>query len=359
VKKLLVTGGAGFIGSCFVRMALERGFDVLNLDALTYAGNLQNLTSIEQHPGYRFVRGDICDRTLVAELLEGRDAVINFAAESHVDRSIERPDLFLRTNILGTQVLLDGALQAEVSRFLQVSTDEVYGSLGKSGAFSEQSPLCPNSPYSASKASADLLAFAYHHTYGLHATVTRCSNNYGPYQFPEKLIPLMVTNAIEGKELPVYGDGKNVRDWIHVEDHCSALFAVLQKGRAGEVYNIGGRAERENIDIVRRIVALAAAKEEQIRFVTDRPGHDFRYAIDCQKIEDELGWTREHDFDSGLEQTVTWYRDNREWWQAVKSGAYRDYYERMYGSRATVHPGSHATMAPSPHLADGDESERS
>ncbi|MBW2732550.1 MAG: dTDP-glucose 4,6-dehydratase [Deltaproteobacteria bacterium] len=332
-QKLLVTGGAGFIGANFIRLALQEGRAVVNLDALTYAGNLENLEDVAKHPDYTFIKGDIAEREVVTQAMEGADAVVNFAAESHVDRSIDNPDIFLRTNVMGTQVLLDEARHRKLGRFLQVSTDEVYGSLGETGKFREDSALAPNSPYSASKTGADLLVRAYHKTYGLATLTTRCSNNYGPLQFPEKLIPLMVTNAVEGKELPVYGDGKNVRDWIHVEDHCRALLLVLDKGRDGEIYNIGGAAEWQNIDLVRAIIRIVGASEEQIRFVKDRPGHDRRYAIDSSKIEDELGFQRTYDFETGLAQTVAWYREHQTWWEQVKSGAYRDYYAKMYGER--------------------------
>jgi len=333
VRRILVTGGAGFIGSNFVRLALHEGLEVTNLDALTYAGNLENLADVADAAGYRFVRGDIANATAVRQAMDDCDGVVNFAAESHVDRSIEDPGVFLRTNVIGTQVLLDEARRRNVERYVQVSTDEVYGSLGAEGSFTETSPLQPNSPYSASKAGADLLARSYHHTFGLPVLVTRCSNNYGPYQFPEKLIPLMITNALEGRELPVYGDGKNVRDWIHVEDHCRAILAVLQRGEPGEVYNIGGSSEQCNIDVVRMILTHLGASDELIRYVKDRPGHDRRYAIDSTKIETELGWKPTYDFAHGLVATIQWYRDRRDWWQTVKSGAYRDYYDKMYGNR--------------------------
>ncbi len=331
---ILVAGGAGFIGSNHVRWLLARGEDrVVNLDLLTYAGNLENLAGLESHPRYRFVRGDIGDAELVRGLLasESIDAVINFAAESHVDRSLDAPRLFLETNVLGTQNLLAAARERGVPRFLQVSTDEVYGSLGAEGRFTEQSPLAPNSPYAASKAAADLVCRAYHHTFGLPVMITRCSNNYGPYQFPEKLIPLMITNALAGQPLPVYGDGLKVRAWIHVEDHSAALDAVLRRGRPGEVYNVGGDGELANLEIVRLLLKLLDRPESLIRFVPDRPGHDRRYAIDATKIRRELGWAPRRTPAEGIAQTVRWYLENRPWWEKIRSGAYRDYYERMYG----------------------------
>ena len=333
--KLLVTGGAGFIGANYVRMLLERGGDrVVNLDLLTYAGNLENLAGCEGRPDYRFVRGDVRDRALLDRLLaeERIEAVVHFAAESHVDRSIDDPREFLDTNILGTQTLLESARRAGVARFLQVSTDEVYGSLGPTGLFTEDSPLAPNSPYAASKAAADLVCRAYHRTYGFPVLVTRCSNNYGPYQFPEKLIPLMIANALEGRPLPVYGDGRNVRDWLYVRDHCEAVDAVLRRGRPGEVYNVGGNNEMQNIQIVRLLLELLGLDESRITFVKDRPGHDRRYAIDATRIRDELGWAPRHRFREGIRATVDWYLANRAWWEKVRSGAYREYYDRLYGA---------------------------
>ncbi|MFQ3577494.1 MAG: dTDP-glucose 4,6-dehydratase [Verrucomicrobiia bacterium] len=321
--KILVTGGAGFIGSNFMRYALEHyaQLEVTNLDALTYAGNEASIADLPTaFPGrYAFVRGDIADADHVDVLLgEGHFyGVINFAAESHVDRSIESPMSFIQTNVVGTGVLLDAARRHGVRRFLQVSTDEVYGSLGPEGRFSEQSPLQPSSPYSASKTGADLLALACHHTYGQEVLVTRCSNNYGPYQFPEKLIPLMIVTALADRPLPVYGDGLNVRDWIHVEDHCSAVMAVLLKGRAGEVYNIGADSEMRNIDVVKQILATLGKPESLIHFVKDRPGHDRRYAIDSGKIRAELGWKPLRRFDEGLISTVEWYLANRSWWEPL------------------------------------------
>jgi dTDP-glucose 4,6-dehydratase len=335
--KVLVTGGAGFIGSNFVRAYLRAHPDaeVVDFDRLTYAGNLENLRDFETDPRYRFVRGDIADERAVAAAMRGVDAVVNFAAESHVDRSIHDPREFIRTNVLGTQVLLTAARDAEVSRFVQVSTDEVYGSLGPTGLFTEDSPLAPNSPYSASKAAADLLVRAAFHTYRSPVIVTRCSNNYGPYQFPEKLIPLMIANALEDKPLPVYGDGRNVRDWIYVADHCEAIDAVLDRARPGEVYNVGASNEWANIDIVKRILKELGKPESLVTFVKDRPGHDRRYAIDSSKIQRELGWKPRHSFDEGLRLTVRWYLEHREWWQRIRTGEYLDYYRRQYGPDAT------------------------
>jgi len=331
---ILVTGGAGFIGANFVRLLLDRGGDrIVNLDLLTYAGNLENLAGCEDHDDYRFVRGDIRDRDLLERLMveESIEAVVNFAAESHVDRSIDGPREFLDTNIMGTHTLLEVSRQAGVERFLQVSTDEVYGSLGAEGLFTETSPIQPNSPYAASKAAADLVCRSYYHTFGFPVLTTRCSNNYGPYQFPEKLIPLMIANAIEGKPLPVYGDGKNVRDWLYVEDHCRALDLVLRQGKPGEVYNIGGHNEMENIRIIRLLLELLGKDESLITYVEDRPGHDRRYAIDASRIERDLGWTPAYDFETGIRSTVAWYLEHRDWWEKVRSGGYRAYYEAMYG----------------------------
>ena len=348
MKTILVTGGAGFIGSNFIRYQLGEYPDIrlVNLDALTYAGNLENLSDIADEPRYVFVKGDIRDRALVQKLFEkyAFDAVINFAAESHVDRSITEPELFLSTNIIGTQTLLDAAqhswslepgnkycreYRAGV-KFLQVSTDEVYGALGKSGLFSETTPLSPNSPYSASKASADLVVRAYHETYGLPVNITRCSNNYGPYQFPEKLIPLMIHNCQENRPLPVYGDGMQVRDWLYVEDHCRAIDTVLQRGRTGEVYNIGGNNEKANIEIVRLILSKLGKDESLITHVKDRPGHDRRYAIDNTKITTELGWHPQYSFEKGMSMTINWYLEHAGWMEHVTSGAYRAYYDTRY-----------------------------
>ena len=345
---ILVTGGAGFIGSNFVRWLKRNAPEhlVVNVDALTYAGNLENLSDIPQDAGYRFVRADIRDRAKMNEIFFEYDIthVVNFAAESHVDRSIVDPELFLSTNVLGTQALLDTAKQQwklapedkysrdfrDGVKFLQVSTDEVYGALGKEGFFTETTPLAPNSPYSAAKASADLVCRAYHETFGLPTNITRCSNNYGPYQFPEKMIPLMIHNCMEGKPLPVYGDGMQIRDWLHVDDHCSALYAVLTRGASGEVYNIGGNNERANLDIVRLIVRSLNVNEELIQHVKDRPGHDRRYAIDNTKITTQLGWTPGYTFEEGIQQTIVWYQNHLEWLDHVLSGSYADYYERMY-----------------------------
>ncbi|MTI80580.1 MAG: dTDP-glucose 4,6-dehydratase [Firmicutes bacterium] len=333
MKKILVTGGAGFIGSNFVKYMLDnhKDYKISNLDLLTYAGNLENLKEIENHPNYTFVKGDICDQSLINKLVsDGVNYIINFAAESHVDRSIEDPSAFIRTNIMGTQVLLDTALKNNIEKFVQVSTDEVYGSLGQTGYFTEETPLAPNSPYSASKTSADLLVRAYYETYNLPVNITRCSNNYGPYQFPEKLIPLMVSNALEDKPLPVYGNGLNVRDWLHVKDHCSAIDVVLGEAKPGEVYNIGGNYERTNIEIVKAILRHLDKPESLITYVKDRPGHDLRYAIDSTKIKEDLGWEPKYTFEQGIKETINWYCSNTEWWQKIKSGEYRNYYNRMY-----------------------------
>jgi len=340
--KLLVTGAAGFIGSNFVRLVLggegQGRYTVVAYDALTYAGNLANLVEFAGRDDYTFVKGDICDAQAVEAVMREQniEAVINFAAESHVDRSILAAADFIRTNVEGVQILADAAGRRGVQRFLQVSTDEVYGSLGTEGLFTETTPLHPNSPYSASKAAADLLLQAYHHTFELPVLITRCSNNYGPYQFPEKLIPLFVTNLMEGKKVPVYGDGRQVRDWIHVTDHYRALLAVLERGRVGEVYNIGGNNEQYNIDITRMILQHLGKDESYIEHVTDRPGHDRRYAIDATKIHTELGWQPQIDFAQGLAETIDWYVNHKPWWQAVKSGEYRHYYEKQYGSREVV-----------------------
>ena len=331
---ILVTGGAGFIGANFTRLLLDESEDrVVNLDLLTYAGNLENLAGCEDHPRYRFVKGDIGDRDLIRSLLaeEKIDAIVHFAAESHVDRSVEGPEVFVRTNVLGTEILLEEARRADLQRFVMVSTDEVYGSLGAEGFFTEQSPLAPNSPYAASKASADLLCRAFARTFDLPVVVTRCSNNYGPYQFPEKLIPLMIANALEDKPLPVYGDGQNVRDWLFVNDHCRALDLVLRQGRNGEVYNIGGMNEMKNLDLVRMLVDKLDKSRDLITFVPDRPGHDRRYAIDANKIVSELGWQPRVTFAEGLSRTVDWYLANRSWWEKIRSGAYMRYYAEMYG----------------------------
>ena len=349
MKNILVTGGAGFIGSNFVQYVLEQAEDIrlINLDLLTYAGNLENLRDCEKDSRYHFVEGDICDRTMLRDLFAQYDCdtVVHFAAESHVDRSITEPEVFLTTNVLGTQALLDAAKAhwktepdnkysheyRDGVRYLQVSTDEVYGALGKTGMFTEVTPLAPNSPYSASKASADLIVRAYHRTFGLPVSITRCSNNYGPYQFPEKLIPLMIHNAENDTPLPVYGDGMQVRDWLHVKDHCAAIWTVLQKGQVGEIYNVGGNNEKANIEIVRLILRTLGKGDELITFVQDRPGHDRRYAIDNTKITTELGWAPAYTFEQGIAETIAWYQTHQEWLNQIVSGVYLDYYEKMYG----------------------------
>jgi dTDP-glucose 4,6-dehydratase len=327
MKRILVTGGCGFIGANFIRLELEAypDFEITNLDALTYAGNPDNLAGLDDEPRYRFVQGDIADRPLVMELVaEGFDAVVNFAAESHVDRSIDDAMPFLRTNVVGTQCLLDAARAADTPRYVQVSTDEVYGTLRPNDPpFTEKTPLAPNSPYAASKAGADLLVRAAHHTHGMDTVITRCSNNYGPYQFPEKLIPLFITNALADIPLPVYGDGRQVRDWIHVTDHCRGIDAVLRRGRPGVVYNFGGRSERFNLDVTRAVLKLTGKPESLICHVTDRPGHDRRYAVDCSRAEAELGWRPTVVFEEGLAATVDWYRTHTDWVERVRSGAYR------------------------------------
>ncbi|OQM46889.1 dTDP-glucose 4,6-dehydratase [Anoxybacillus sp. UARK-01] len=332
---ILVTGGAGFIGSNFVRYMLEKypKYKIVNYDLLTYAGNLENLQDVQKNGQYVFVKGDIGNYQLVDYVVGTHqiDVIVNFAAESHVDRSISDPGIFVKTNVLGTQVLLDVAKAHGIKKYVQVSTDEVYGSLGEAGYFTEETPLAPNSPYSASKAGADLLVRAYHETYGLNVNITRCSNNYGPYHFPEKLIPLMITNALEGKELPIYGDGQNVRDWLHVKDHCAAIDLVIHKGISGEVYNIGGHNERTNNEIVHLIVEKLGVSKSLIKYVPDRLGHDRRYAIDPAKITEELGWTPQYEFDKGIEETIQWYIDHPDWWKRVKSGEYMDYYKKQYG----------------------------
>lgn len=350
MKHILVTGGAGFIGSNFVKYLLNVNDDcvITNMDLLTYAGNLANLEEVAQNPRYRFIRGDIRDNNLVDELFNTYhlDTVVNFAAESHVDRSITEPEIFLTTNIMGTQTLLDAAKKHwklkpndKYSReylpgvkFVQVSTDEVYGALGKAGMFTETTPLAPNSPYSASKAGADMIVRAYHETFGLPINITRCSNNYGPYQFPEKLIPLMINNSMQNKSLPVYGDGMQIRDWLHVLDHCSAIHTVLTKGKLGEVYNIGGNNEKANIEIVKLILHILGKDESLITYVQDRPGHDRRYAIDNTKITRELGWSPSYTFEQGISETITWYLDHSDWMEQVTSGSYLAYYDTMYGS---------------------------
>ena len=337
---ILVTGGAGFIGSNFIFHMLKKypDYRIVCLDKLTYAGNLSTLSSVLEEPNFRFVKLDICDREGVFRLFEEErpDIVVNFAAESHVDRSIEDPGIFLQTNILGTATLMDACRKFGVRRYHQVSTDEVYGDLPLDRPdlfFTETTPLHTSSPYSASKASADLLVLAYHRTYSLPVTISRCSNNYGPYHFPEKLIPLMIINALDEKPLPVYGTGENVRDWLYVEDHCKAIDLIIHKGREGEVYNVGGHNERKNIDIVRLICKALGKSESLITYVADRKGHDMRYAIDPTKIHNELGWLPETRFEVGIQKTIRWYLDNKPWWQEIVSGDYRNYYQRMYGER--------------------------
>ena len=333
---LLVTGGCGFIGSNFVRhlLATDPTVSVLNFDALTYAGNLANLADVANHPRYTFIKGDVTDRDAVrAALGRGVTDVIHFAAESHVDRSIQDSGPFLRTNVIGTQVLLDAAREFTVSKYVQVSTDEVYGSLGDTGLFTEETPLHPNSPYSASKAAADMLVQAYRHTFGTNAVITRCSNNYGPYQFPEKLIPLFVTNLLNDQQVPVYGDGMQVRDWIHVLDHCRGVEAAWRKGVSGEVYNFGGKCEKANLRLTHLLLELLGKPKSLIKWVADRPGHDRRYAIDCDKAERELGWQPQVSFETGLAETIDWYKANAAWIAGIKTKDYMTYYEKQYGGR--------------------------
>ncbi|HIX52146.1 MAG TPA: dTDP-glucose 4,6-dehydratase [Candidatus Lachnoclostridium stercoripullorum] len=338
--KIIVTGGAGFIGSNFVIHMVKKypEHEIVNLDLLTYAGNLENLTEVEKAPNYKFIRGDIADRKFVFDLFEQEkpDIIVNFAAESHVDRSITDPESFVRTNVMGTTTLLDACKEYGIKRFHQVSTDEVYGDLPLDRPdlfFTEETPLHTSSPYSSSKASADLFVMAYHRTFGIPVTISRCSNNYGPYQFPEKLIPLIISRALADEELPVYGTGENVRDWLHVSDHCVAIDLILEKGRVGEVYNIGGHNERTNLEVVKTILKALDKPESLIRFVKDRPGHDRRYAIDPTKMETELGWKPQYVFDTGMKQTIQWYLDNKEWWEHIVNGEYTKYFEKMYGER--------------------------
>ena len=337
MHNLLITGGAGFIGSNFIRHIIDTypAYTVVNLDCLTYAGNLENLIGIDHNPNYHFIKGSINNKELVEHIIRTYkiESIINFAAESHVDRSIEGPEIFIHTNVQGTLVLLEAAKNLGIEKFLQVSTDEVYGSLGKNGKFTEDLPLRPNSPYSASKASADLLVRAYFKTFGLPVLITRCSNNYGPYQFPEKLIPLMIKNALDSQKLPVYGDGSNIRDWIHVLDHARAIDAVLHKGTIGEIYNVGGNNEWKNISIVKEILRLVNKPESLIQFVKDRLGHDFRYAIDNTKITQKLGWSPAYTFSNGLQDTIKWYLDNTGWVENCTSGDYQSYYDKMYSNR--------------------------
>ena len=338
--KILVTGGAGFIGGNFVHHMVNKypDYEIVNLDLLTYAGNLETLKPVEDKPNYKFVKGDIADREFIMDLFEKEkfDIVVNFAAESHVDRSIEDPSIFVKTNVEGTVVLLDAAKKYGVKRYHQVSTDEVYGDLPLDRPdlfFTEETPIHTSSPYSSSKAAADLLVLAYHRTYGLPVTISRCSNNYGPYHFPEKLIPLMIANALNDKPLPVYGEGLNVRDWLYVEDHCKAIDLIIHKGRVGEVYNVGGHNEKQNIEIVKIICKELGKPESLITHVGDRKGHDMRYAIDPTKIHNELGWLPETKFEDGIKKTIKWYLENKEWWETIISGEYQNYYEKMYGNR--------------------------
>ena len=335
MKNILVTGGAGFIGSNFIKSVLNDRDDIniVNFDKLTYAGNLENLKDVENNKNYNFVKGDITNSELVDYIFQkySINYVINFAAESHVDRSILGSEIFFRTNVIGTNVLLEAARRYEIKKFLQVSTDEVYGSLGKEGLFTEQTPVSPNSPYSSSKASADMMAMAFHHTYDLPVVITRCSNNYGPLQFPEKLIPLMIINAMHDKKLPVYGDGLNIRDWIYVLDHNKAIEMVWENGKVGEVYNIGASTEMTNIEIVKLILAKLGKDESLIEYVQDRLGHDRRYAIDSSKIKKELGWSPKYDFANAMEKTINWYLNNKQWWEKVIDGSYRSYYKLQYG----------------------------
>ncbi len=335
---MLVTGGCGFIGSNFIHYILEQEpeLQVVNFDALTYAGNLANLADVANHPRYRFVHGDITDREAVASAMRGIHSVVHFAAESHVDRSIQDSGPFVQTNILGTQVLLDAARAAGIERFVHISTDEVYGSLGTTGFFREDTPLAPNSPYAASKAASDLLVRSYVHTFHFPALITRCSNNYGPYQFPEKLIPLFISNLLRDEPVPVYGDGQNVRDWIHVRDHCSGIHAVWRRGRVGEVYNLGGRSERTNLQLTHALLEALGKPASLIRYVPDRPGHDRRYAIDCSKSERELGWRPTIVFEDGLRDTIAWYRAHGDWIAAIRTGDYLKYYERQYASLSSA-----------------------
>jgi dTDP-glucose 4,6-dehydratase len=337
MKNILVTGGAGFIGSNFVQMVLSEHIDyfIVNLDKLTYAGNLKNLDEFMEHPNHKFIKGDICDGSLVDKIVDQYkiNIIVNFAAESHVDRSIDEPKVFIETNIIGTLTLLEIARDRKLDRFIQISTDEVYGALGPEGKFTEQKPLCPNSPYSASKAAADHLVRAFGHTWGVKYNITRCSNNYGKYQFPEKMIPLMINNALNNKELPVYGDGLYVRDWLYVYDHCTAVWEVLQKAPPGEIYNIGGCNEKTNLEVIDLILNRLGKPKSLIKHVTDRPGHDRRYAIDAGKIMNKLGWKPSVSFEEGMNKTIDWYLENSQWLDNVVSGDYQKYYESMYGNR--------------------------
>jgi dTDP-glucose 4,6-dehydratase len=333
--KIFVTGGAGFIGSNFIRhvLSLGKGHHVVNYDKLTYAGNLANLDGYSDRPDYTFIKGDICDPSAVQTAMQGCDAVVHFAAESHVDRSIYEPASSLTTNVMGTLILLQVARAVHVARFVQISTDEVYGDMPPGGFADEHSPIQPSSPYSASKAGADLLVRSYVRTYGFPAIITRSSNNYGPYQFPEKFLPLMITNAFDDKALPIYGDGKQERDWLHVEDNCRGVMAVLERGRLGEVYDIGGLDVVDNLAVARKLLRLMGKPESLLSYVADRPGHDRRYALRCKKMEDELGWKPSIPFDQGLQQTIDWYKNNTDWLAGVRGGAYRSYYDKYYGNR--------------------------
>lgn len=338
--KILVTGGAGFIGGNFVHYMVNKypQDEIVNLDLLTYAGNLETLKPVEDKPNYKFVHGDIADREFIMELFakEKFDVVCNFAAETHVDRSVNDPGVFVRSNVMGTQVLLDAAKEYGVTRYHQVSTDEVYGDLPLDRPdlmFTEETPIHTSSPYSASKAGADLLVLAYYRTFGLPVTISRCSNNYGPYHFPEKLIPLMISRALADEELPVYGNGENVRDWLYVEDHCSAIDLIIRNGKVGEVYNIGGHNEKTNLEVVKTVLKALGKPESLIKFVTDRPGHDRRYAIDPTKLETELGWKPKHNFETGIQATIQWYLDNEDWWKNIINGDYQNYFAKMYGER--------------------------
>jgi len=338
--KILITGAAGFIGSNFVFCMMDRhpDYDIVALDALTYAGNLETLKDVMDNPRFKFVKGDISDRDFIFDLFQNEsfDTVVNFAAESHVDRSIEDPGLFLKSNVIGTQVLMDASRNSGVKRYHQVSTDEVYGDLPLDRTdlfFTEETPIHTSSPYSASKAAADLLVLAYHRTYGFPATISRCSNNYGPYHFPEKLIPLMISRALADESLPVYGKGENVRDWLYVGDHCTAIDLIIHNGRIGEVYNIGGHNERTNLEVVKTILRELGKPESLISYVTDRAGHDLRYAIDPTKMMNELGWEPTTTFDDGIKQTIRWYLDNEDWWKNIINGEYRSYYDKMYSNR--------------------------
>jgi dTDP-glucose 4,6-dehydratase len=352
MQRILLTGGCGFIGSNFIRhlLATDPGISLINVDALTYAGNLENLADVDDDPRYEFQRGDISDAEFVDGVMGqgGIDAVVNFAAESHVDRSILDSGPFIQTNIVGTQVLLDAARRHNVRRYVQVSTDEVYGSLGEDGFFTEDTPLGPNSPYSASKAAADMLVRSYCHTFGFPAIITRCSNNYGPYQFPEKVLPLFISNLMNDQQVPLYGKGENVRDWIHVLDHCRGIEAALRRGRDGEVYNFGGRCEMRNIDLTRLLLKLLDKPEALIHLVQDRPGHDLRYAIDCSKAERELDWRPEIRFETGLAETIEWYQTNTAWTDRIRSGEYTAYYQKQYGHRLNPGAARQAAQATAP-----------